>query len=161
MSCEDMPDEISGIPSGEWISEAADAFTRAALDDITWEGDTEGQGLNPLDLGAHSWEPASSRDVAGAYTDPADSPETQVENALSPRAVEIIEALHISATRFGDLLYYDVNGHGTGFWDQDFSDPRWRELSNLAGHHPWGVWYGYDEENDPDGDHVTLSVMNG
>jgi hypothetical protein len=153
---------INGTDISEWISNAADAFTSAALDDISWSGDHEGTGENPLDLGAHAWAPVSASDVDGAYSDPAESPQTQVENALGdPRAVEIVEILGIDARTFGDRLYCDQNGAGTGFWDMDFSRPEYQELSDLVGHHAWSVEYDYDQESDPDGDSTVKLYVHG
>lgn len=152
---------IAGVPTGDYVSRAADAFTREALDDMRWAGDTEGRGLNPLDLHASSWAPVTAWDVAGAYTDDAESPEAQVRNLLeNERAADIADALGITPERFGALLYLDQNGHGTGFWDQNFSEPQWGELSGLVSYHTWQVSYDYDPAGDPDGDHVQLYVTN-
>jgi DNA-binding ferritin-like protein (Dps family) len=152
---------INGQAVSDYVTDAADAFTRAALDDISWFGDHEGIGANPLDLGAYAWEPVSYHDVDDAWSDEADSPVTQVEEALgTPRAVEIVELLGIDARTFGDRLYCDQNGVGTGFWDMDFSRPEYKELSELIGHRTWQLEYDYDAENDPDGNDVALNVSN-
>lgn len=153
-------EEVNGMETGEYVREAVKAFVRAALDDASWFGDTEGTGEDPLDFGAYQYEPIVGNELDGAYNDPAESPETQIENVLTnARAVEIINDLHIDARTFGDRLYYDQNGHGIGFWDMDFSDSRYRELSDIVGNHPWSVIYDYigDPNEDPD---VTLKIMN-
>ncbi len=40
-------EEINGTPVSEFIFDAANSFTRAALDDVRWAGDHEGTGANP------------------------------------------------------------------------------------------------------------------
>lgn len=157
----DDREKIGAYDTQEYIALAADSFTDAALDDLSWAGDAEGRGENPLNLGSYAWAPVKAADVADAYTDDADSPETQIRNALgSDRAVEIVELLGIGPRVFGDRLYYDQNGDGTGFWDMDFSRPEYRELSDLIGYHAWSVEYDYDPETDPDGDNITLYVQH-
>lgn len=145
----------------DYVYEAANAFTKAALDDIRWGGDTEGTNPNPLDLGAYAWRPVTYRDLDTAWDDAADSPERQVENALdNDRVVEIVELLALDPWTFGGQLYYDQNGHGTGFWSLGAFE--YRELSDLIGYHPWGVEYSFDPDDRPHvTDYVTLRVVSG
>jgi hypothetical protein len=162
---------INGHETGEYVQDAAVAFLTAALDDLTWDGDEKGTGENPLDLRASAWAPVALSDIAGAYTDPAQSPETQVENALGiDRVREIVNALHIGPETFGDRLYLDLNGTGTGFWDMVIhASPErpenWTsllsELSDAIGYGHWAIEYHYDPVADPEGDDVTLQVQAG